>query len=208
MDYHILEARYVGQHVIWLRFRDGTTARSTWPPLCTAPVFEPLLDPVFFRTFTVHPEFHTSVWPNRRRTLRRNFFTRMCASPPRRPHKNSPRRWVLARVYTATRRNFLHEAIRVVLLLFSTLLTAAPNDKPLLLRHPTISRTQIVFSLRRRPVERPPRRWRCHAADHRRRRGKRTRLFARRIADRFHRRVRRQHRRVRDARRRAARPSA
>src|ERR1022692_612547 len=33
-----------------------------------------------------------------------------------------------------------------VLVLSSTLLIAAPNNKPLLLRHPTISRTQIVFS--------------------------------------------------------------
>jgi hypothetical protein len=24
MDYHVLEARYVGDYVIWLRFRDGT----------------------------------------------------------------------------------------------------------------------------------------------------------------------------------------
>ena len=24
MDYHVLEARYVGAYVVWLRFRDGT----------------------------------------------------------------------------------------------------------------------------------------------------------------------------------------
>jgi hypothetical protein len=24
MDYHIVEARYVGGHVVWLRFRHGT----------------------------------------------------------------------------------------------------------------------------------------------------------------------------------------
>ena len=33
-----------------------------------------------------------------------------------------------------------------VLILSSTLLIAQPNNKPLLLRHPTISHTQIVFS--------------------------------------------------------------
>ena len=25
MDYHIVEARYVAGHVVWLRFRDGTS---------------------------------------------------------------------------------------------------------------------------------------------------------------------------------------
>jgi len=27
-------------------------------------VFEPLADPAVFRQFTLHPEFHTLVWPN------------------------------------------------------------------------------------------------------------------------------------------------
>lgn len=27
-------------------------------------VFEPLRDPVIFRSFAIHPEFHTLVWPN------------------------------------------------------------------------------------------------------------------------------------------------
>lgn len=27
-------------------------------------VFQPLKDPEYFQTFTVHPEFRTLVWPN------------------------------------------------------------------------------------------------------------------------------------------------
>jgi hypothetical protein len=64
MDYHVLEARYVEQHVVWLRFRDGTTGEIDLAPALRRPIFEPLHDSAFFRTFTVHPEFHTLVWPN------------------------------------------------------------------------------------------------------------------------------------------------
>ena len=64
MDYHILEARYVEQHIVWLRFRDGTTGEIDLASALRGPIFEPLLDPAFSRTFTVHPEFHTLVWPN------------------------------------------------------------------------------------------------------------------------------------------------
>jgi hypothetical protein len=37
MDYDVMEARYVRDYVVWLRFRDGTV---------------------------VDPQFHTLVWPN------------------------------------------------------------------------------------------------------------------------------------------------
>ncbi len=62
-DYHLLEARYVSGHVVWLRFRDGTVGEIDLAAL-RGPVFEPLRDPSFFRNFTIHPEFHTLVWPN------------------------------------------------------------------------------------------------------------------------------------------------
>lgn len=28
------------------------------------PIFEPLRDPLVFRSFAIHPDFHTLVWPN------------------------------------------------------------------------------------------------------------------------------------------------
>jgi hypothetical protein len=64
MDYHVLEARYVAGHTIWLRFRDGTTGEVDLAPALRGPVFEPVKELAYFRQFTIHPEFHTLVWPN------------------------------------------------------------------------------------------------------------------------------------------------
>lgn len=64
MDYHVLEARHVGGYVVWVRFRDGTVGEVDLGPVLNGPVFEPLRDPEVFRQFTIHPEFHTLVWPN------------------------------------------------------------------------------------------------------------------------------------------------
>ena len=64
MDYEILEARYVHDHVVWLRFRDGTAGEIDLAPEMWGPMFEPLKDPAVFRTFSIHPEFKTLVWPN------------------------------------------------------------------------------------------------------------------------------------------------
>lgn len=64
MDYHVVEARYRGGHVVWLRFRDGRAGEIDLEPILNGPVFEPLRDPAVFRQFSVHPEFHTLVWPN------------------------------------------------------------------------------------------------------------------------------------------------
>jgi hypothetical protein len=55
MDYHIVEARYVAGHVVWLRFRDGTSGEINLAPALRGPVFEPLGDPEVFRRFQVHP---------------------------------------------------------------------------------------------------------------------------------------------------------
>ncbi len=63
-DYHVLEARYVDGHTVWLRFRDGTSGEIDLAPALRGPVFEPLRDPVVFKDFAIHPEFHTLVWPN------------------------------------------------------------------------------------------------------------------------------------------------
>jgi len=64
MEYDVLEARYVGGHVVWLRFRDGTSGEIDLAPALEGPVFEPLRRPKYFRAFSIHPEFHTLVWPN------------------------------------------------------------------------------------------------------------------------------------------------
>jgi len=64
MQYHVVEARYVRGHVVWLRFRDGTEGELDLSGELRGPVFEPLRDPAVFRHFQIHPEFHTLVWPN------------------------------------------------------------------------------------------------------------------------------------------------
>ena len=64
MDYHVLEARYVSGHTVWLRFRDGTTGEVNLASVLKGPVLEPLRDPAVFKTFTLDPTFHTLVWPN------------------------------------------------------------------------------------------------------------------------------------------------
>lgn len=64
MDYHVVEARYLGEHTVWLRFRDGTAGEIDLAPTLEGPIFEPLHDPKVFREFQVHPEFHTLIWAN------------------------------------------------------------------------------------------------------------------------------------------------
>ncbi len=64
MDYHVLEARHVSGHIIWLRFKDGTAGEVDLTPVLRGPVFEPLHDVEYFRRFQIHPEFRTLVWPN------------------------------------------------------------------------------------------------------------------------------------------------
>ena len=60
----LLEARYVRDFVVWLRFSDGAQGEVDLAGELDGPVFEPLRDPTYFRQFILHPELHTIVWPN------------------------------------------------------------------------------------------------------------------------------------------------
>jgi Protein of unknown function (DUF2442) len=64
MDYNVIEARYVRDYVVWLRFRDGTEGEVDLRPELWGEVFEPLLDVAYFKKFTRDPELETLVWPN------------------------------------------------------------------------------------------------------------------------------------------------
>jgi hypothetical protein len=64
MDYHVLEARYVRDHIVWLRFRDGTCGEIDLGPELHGPMFEPLRDATVFQAFRIDSEFHTLAWPN------------------------------------------------------------------------------------------------------------------------------------------------
>jgi len=64
MHYDVLEARYVRDYIVWLKFRDGTSGEIDLGPELWGEVFEPLKDVAFFRQFKVDPECETLVWPN------------------------------------------------------------------------------------------------------------------------------------------------
>jgi len=59
----VSEARYVSGYTIWLRFSDGVEGEVDLGRELWGEVFEPLRDPEVFRSFAVHPEFHTLTWP-------------------------------------------------------------------------------------------------------------------------------------------------
>ncbi len=60
----LIEARYVRGFVVWLRFSDGSEGEVDLAAELSGPIFEPLRDPAYFRSFRLDPEFHTIVWPN------------------------------------------------------------------------------------------------------------------------------------------------
>ena len=64
MNYQLIEAKYVKDFVVWVRFDDGVQGEIDLKPEIYGPVFEPLLDPAEFRKFFIHPEFRTLVWEN------------------------------------------------------------------------------------------------------------------------------------------------
>jgi Protein of unknown function (DUF2442) len=62
MNYELVDAKYVKDFVVWVRFDDGVQGEIDLKPELYGPVFEPLLDPSLFRKFSIHPEFRTLVW--------------------------------------------------------------------------------------------------------------------------------------------------
>jgi hypothetical protein len=60
----VTDARYVSGYTVWLRFNDGLEGEVDLSGELDGEVFEPLGDLNTFRSFVVHPELHTLVWPN------------------------------------------------------------------------------------------------------------------------------------------------
>ena len=60
----ILDLRYVSAYTIWLRFADGTEGEVNLENELEGEVFEPLKDLTYFKSFILHPELRTVVWPN------------------------------------------------------------------------------------------------------------------------------------------------
>ena len=62
MFVHVVEARYVREHVVWLKFSDGAAGEIDLAGELYGPVFEPLQDSEKFKQFSI--EFHTLAWSN------------------------------------------------------------------------------------------------------------------------------------------------
>ena len=60
----LIEARYVWDYVVWLRFDDGAMGEVDLSDRLYGPVFQPLKDREYFQTFEVDQELHTLVWAN------------------------------------------------------------------------------------------------------------------------------------------------
>ena len=60
----IIEAQYVCDFTVWLRFDDGAEGEVDLAKELTGPIFKPLRDVEFFRRLQLHPELRTLVWPN------------------------------------------------------------------------------------------------------------------------------------------------
>jgi len=60
----VVEARYLREHTVWLKFEDGVEGEVDLSGELYGPVFEPLRDPEYFRRFAVSPDLGTISWPN------------------------------------------------------------------------------------------------------------------------------------------------
>jgi hypothetical protein len=64
MILHVKEAKYLHDHVIWLRFNDGAEGEVDLGNELDGEVFEPLKDVREFRKFAVDPDMQTIAWEN------------------------------------------------------------------------------------------------------------------------------------------------
>jgi len=62
MFLHVLEARYVRDYVVWLKFSDGAEGEVDLSGELGGPVFGPLHDMERFKDFSV--AYHTLTWSN------------------------------------------------------------------------------------------------------------------------------------------------
>ena len=60
----VIEAHYVRDYVIWLKFKNEVEGEVDFKDELWGEVFEPLKDQKVFRAFGVHPELHSIVWEN------------------------------------------------------------------------------------------------------------------------------------------------
>jgi len=64
MILHVIEARYVRDYMVWLRFNDGAEGEVDLRGELEGEVFGPLRDLKAFKSFKVDAELGTIVWEN------------------------------------------------------------------------------------------------------------------------------------------------
>ena len=62
MKYHIIEAKYINNYIIWLKFRDGLEGKMDFINEFDGPIFEPLKKIDFFKSFII--KGNTICWDN------------------------------------------------------------------------------------------------------------------------------------------------
>ncbi len=60
----VIEATYIKDFTIKIRFTDGVEGEVNLRDELIGEIFQPLKDISYFKNFTVDPELHTLVWPN------------------------------------------------------------------------------------------------------------------------------------------------
>jgi len=62
--HYVRDAAYVADHKLQVRFETGEVKLVDLAPHLDGPVFEPLRDPSYFRSFKVNRDIDTVTWPN------------------------------------------------------------------------------------------------------------------------------------------------
>ena len=60
----VIEAKYVRDFTVWVKFEDGTEGELDLSEELYGPIFETLRDVLYFKQVKVNPELGTIVWPN------------------------------------------------------------------------------------------------------------------------------------------------
>ena len=60
----VIDAKYIKDYTLYLRFSDGSDGEVDLEQELEGEIFEPLRDISYFKNFTVNHELHTVVWPN------------------------------------------------------------------------------------------------------------------------------------------------
>lgn len=60
----VIEAKYLRDFTVWVKFEDGSEGEIDLSGELYGPVFEPLKDVNYFKQVRVDPELGTIAWPN------------------------------------------------------------------------------------------------------------------------------------------------